>query len=290
MGAHDEEFLSRKVGFLVSRADAHDSKSKDDSTNRHRLCSATLTRDAGAIAAYLRDTQAASRYLRRAGKSFADAGHFSGFSLLETCGVGLGCNWLREHYGQEQPVRQILRALEEKADEKGPHTLAHRGADLFKSWSSTQQLLSLYHVSRASNDLDESGLLRERLSEVRTSSVGDFGISLWEYFDLVDVAATPGREQRLDGKADEAFYEIMRSRSRALRIAQEDSWHWNRILSPAALIDMNLLALSTMMLRRSGSTEAFDRIAEPFVERQPLVSLPMSLARLFVNEGSIGEV
>lgn len=282
----DKEFLFRKVMFLESRADVHDAKSKDDPTNQHRLCAATLSRDAGAIAAYLRNAETASKYLRRAGKSFAYAGLFSGFSLLETCGAGVGYNWLRQYFGEDQPVRQILRAVDAGRDGDDPHETARRGNDLMKSWASAQQLLSLYHVSRSSDDIDDAGLLRERLSERKSASVGEFGVSLWEYLELVDVAATSDKNTKLGGSAEETFYEMMRSRSRALRKAREDSWHWNRVLNPAALIDMNLLALSTLMLRKSGSTAPFDRIAEAFGERDHLVSLPINLARLFLEEGS----
>ncbi len=71
----DSKRLERRLIFLLDRANAHDKEGAKEGDQRtvdlHRGCSATLRRDAGAIAILLGKTQDARSYFRVAGQQWA---------------------------------------------------------------------------------------------------------------------------------------------------------------------------------------------------------------------------
>jgi hypothetical protein len=269
----DRERLERQETFLLDRAKAHDI-AKDDARLGHAACAASLTRDAAAVAVIRGNAERAAGLFGDAGRRFAGLGLFVGYSLLELSRSGAGWNLVSEDGVLAQIQRVLFR------EEAAPPSESSAAPFLFESMTSPRQLLHLYQaLSIKSTVGDVRGALHELILRFPSLSVSTADVPLVRYLALMDEVERmePRRVDGFSRDVGESLFSIFIRREEQMSIARSDTWHWKMLLNPTDVIDPDLMMLSMMMIERTGSTAAIDRIAR---ERGPLVSMPVIAANL----------
>jgi hypothetical protein len=279
--ALDPEFnvkrLERQENFLIDRAVSHDEATGDKKT-WHDACAASLIRDAAAIAVLRGDADKAVKLFRESGTRFATLGMFVGFSLLEFSRSGGAVRWRSEHQGIDG---RISRAM--YPDKEHAHEESAREPFLLASAVSPRQLIHLCHALSAPQEPDKQDLqLRDRvrnmLSPLAELPIGPTGIPLAGYLKLFDeVSQMNSNVARLSSTARDTFLSAILRRREQLNAARADKWHWKMLLNPTDVIDLDLVALGTTIIDRTGSTAVFDDFIG---DRGALVAVPLKAAAL----------
>lgn len=273
----EPERLRRQEIFLRDRAMAHD-KIEDDKVIWHHGCATTLMRDAASLALLRGDALAATRLFSDAGRRFSDLGLFTGFSLLELGRRGQAREWRRGHEGLDERISAAMPSDEHMLREESP-----REPFLVGSAALPGQLLHLYYVLSADQELNagERGMherIHAMLKQLPELPVGPTGIPVGRYVDLIDeISDMDSNAPRISDRARDIFLSAILRRHEQLDAARNDTRHWNMLLNPTDLIDLNLTALSTMVVDRIGSAFLLEEVVG---EREPMVMAPIRAAEM----------
>jgi hypothetical protein len=284
----DTERLRRQERFFLARAEAHletrldrlapEEARLDPRGSRdhwHRACAANLTRHAAATALLRDDSETAVALFLRSGREYVSLGIFVGFSLLALCGPA---EFLNRGHLYQYLTAQIgdIIALREHAD----HVEPQRAPFAIWSTASSMQLVHLYHALVSQGPLPWTDRIsreqiRNELMRAPEVAIGATGIPLVRYVELLDRISEMRNGEQLRGEIRDTLYSAMLRRRDQLRAARADRWHWDKMLNPADIIDLTLLALSTTMIARRGDVAP---LMELVPDQDPVVAIPFSAA------------
>jgi hypothetical protein len=271
------EWLEQRLRFLLDRAAAHLEKGanlkKEDI--RLRACAATLFKDAAAIAFLLDDAQRGRELLGQAGRHFLKLGLPHGMLLMTLADAG---------EQRDVALDLMIRAATAKgqADEQAPNP-GEFGPLFARALHQPEQLLALeasVAIAEAKSPAtEEAWRMREMLRPFRAHPVSSSGISVSTYMRLLDLGRGRGeREADAPGNAQLDMTTLFTQRWRQLASAAADDHHWRLLLSPAALIDIDLVALFSVWRAHGREPEA---MAPNLGERlPPMMMMPFRVARL----------
>ncbi|MFC3650807.1 hypothetical protein ACFONN_04575 [Dyella humi] len=296
----DPTLIERRIRFLLERAEVHLRKEGQNGTSRSEemACAGTLWRDAACLAMLLENEAQARELLQRAGEAWANIGLFAGYALLHLSGI---TNWAENYTDDLRQAAWILRQSESTGEQQEsdlePSFIAglevhddfypkdgtpERRAYLSSSSVSKRQLLNLLQAAanvHHGDDLKEfTNLIRSRFE--RTPSATLEGIRLLSYVYLLDTIS-----HGEFGEPQQNLLTMMAlNRRERLAAAQGDSYHWERILNPAFIVDLDLFTLCGYAVEKN-LIEQFNAI----MEFQPaLVSLPWTVAQRLYSQPAAG--
>jgi hypothetical protein len=263
----DAERMHRRIEFLRDRAKGHLGRQ----THVDRACAATLHRDAGLIALLLGKVSDARSLFHRAGREWENLGLFAGY-LLESF-ADRERNFVAADedgvfFRLKSAMSRDARPKKVEAEEQ-PFEAASR--------SSPRQLLNLYQATGAerrrshTTDLLAVEILR-RLAPNAAMMVGMTGLPLRGYLSLFNSLSrdVPTHRDR------DLLFSMAVWRQELLTAAQADKFHWRMMQRPAALIDIDLLALGLNALENGHSAQV---ALEAVHDRGTATALPFLLAR-----------
>jgi hypothetical protein len=276
---HDEGFgieperLSNRLKFLVGRAEVHTEFRRQG--YEHQAIAATAYRDAASIALLLEDADKARDLLQKAGSGFLELGIIHGAVLLELSGGPKAVSSLADHSDLIDGVRSQKRL--EGEEERFTRPLENSAR------TTTSQLFALYQVECLRDGLsskESSEVPFRQALELRAGfQVGVTGLSIDSYMRMGQELINPS-ERKLE--LDRPFVlrsveTIASTRFEAIQSAMKDSYHWQRILRPSALLDFDTLVLGTLALSSDFGLGPFDRLLSDEV---PYLSAPIRAAQL----------
>jgi hypothetical protein len=277
----DQVRLKRRQAFLESRATSHLSIEND--RQWHLSATATLLRDASAVALILGDIEGARGLLRKSGDLFLRLGFAGGFQLLYISG------YLDSE--QSSPTERFSRFARAFTDRTKPRErqpdpsefLSHFDDESFRP----PQLLRAYQAlaGRRAEDEEWFGLrnaIRAALNVNAAMPVGSARTPLSTYLATFDQLAKrdPQATEAPPGGVLHVLSTLAQRRDELFVAARRDRVHWKALLRPAELIDFDLLALLLAGIRRG---QASDVIATAFAGRDATTSLPQTLANALSN-------
>lgn len=245
----------------------------------HYAASATLFRDAAAVAFILGDIAGGRSLLRQSGNLLFNLGFAGGLQLLYIAGT------LDEDDNEAlNLIRRFDSAFSERhrriERERVPsETASSFNNDSFRS----PQLLRTYQAlaGRRSDDEEWFSLrhaIHEALSINAEMPVGAARTPLATYLRIFDLFAR--REEQMVpfalNEIKQTLNSLVQRREELLMAARRDRFHWKAMLRPAELIDFDLLALLVAGLRRGKRSRL---IATAFAARDPITALPRTLAQ-----------
>lgn len=265
----ESEWLDRRVEFLLSRADAH--LRKDDI--RSIACAATLLQDAAAIGFMRDDTESGRAHLDIAGEHFLRLGLPRGVLLMMLASEG-------ERGGDA--LAPMLKAATAALDM--PSSARREMGPLFASALHQPEQLMALEASAALADAAGASISRaeERMRGVlhpyRSHPVGPTGIALGAFIRLMDFGQGSEFENlEAFGNPRLDMMSVLARRGRQLASASEDRHHWRLLLSPAALLDFDLVALFAIWWAHGRSPR--DMMPELGSELPPMMMLPVQVAQ-----------
>jgi len=270
----ENDWLDRRVGFLLDRADAHLAKQDD----RSRACAATLFTDAAAIGFMRKDQASAQKHLHEAGSHFLGLGLPHGALLLLLATQG--------SEGREN-LRLMLRGATARGKE-GDSIRAEMGPLFTQAVHRPEQLLSLAisaAMAEAGDGYDDPGErqsqdegLRGLLHTYRSHPVGASGLPVAAFLRLLEFGqGVEAPNLEASGNVQMDAMTLLTRRSRQLASAYEDHHHWRLLLSPAALLDFDLVALFAIWWAHGHSPRA--EMPNPGPRQPPMLMLPVDVAR-----------
>jgi hypothetical protein len=268
----DHERLLRRRHFLESRARAHVNAKGDH--RWHRTVSATLLRDAAAVALLLDEFEGARELLRRSGNQLLQLGLSGGLQLLFIADTIDG-----EEGEIGQRIDTFAQEFFQKETPEGPQRLAEHQFD--KESFRPPQLLRAYQglAGRRSDDAARASLrrmMRAILTINASMPVGATRIPVAIYLAVFDYLANRETEEaNLPGGFSQIIRSLAQRRAELLSVARQDHYHWKALLRPSELIDLDLLAMFVAGRRRG---QNFGLVMSAFAERDPLTALPVKLA------------
>ena len=249
---HDESFgiepdrLSNRLKFLIGRAEVHTEFRRQG--YEHQAIAATAYRDAASIALLLEDAHKARDLLQKAGTGFLELGLIHGAVLLELSGGPKAFSSLEAYSDLIDGVRGQKQTDSEEERFTRPLENSAR--------TTTSQLFALYQVECLRDGLsskESSEVPFRRALERRAGfQVGVTGLSIDSYMRMGQAFVNPMEgEFRLDQPFVFRSVETISSfRFEAIQSAMKDSYHWQRILRPSALLDFDTLVLGSLALSR----------------------------------------
>lgn len=220
-----DDWLKRRRLFCKARIEARADADMDGPSG---LIVAGLHKELAAIALLQGDLDYGRQHLAKAGDLLTRQNVAQGLMLLGLVG---------SHRVLDDPLARKIIDVAARLDET--HEMVEprvKGADFYSpiQWLSVVQASAL-----ARPDDAEAAVLVERLRPQGSVAMAN-GLPLGLYLDLLsprgEAAALPGRRM-------EDLFTLLSWRRRGLRIAREDAYHWETTLDPAALIDLDLVAL-----------------------------------------------
>lgn len=261
--------LRQKLEFLTDRATANDEFAGRRRQNALRQAAdATLWRDAACVAMLLDDMTAAKKYLKASAQGFLELGLFYGFLLLRLSGeerIEIAAKTSGDRFAW---VRDALR-LSESEESDGARDLPPYAR---ASAQSPYQLLRLVQsgINFSTLDGDVVGTARKHLDVYTGLPIGGTGIALGRYVQVQDALL----DGDLDGRTTDALSYMAIRRRETIESAKADKFHWNRILNPCELIDLDMLALGLCLKNRGIE----DRVSSFVRERGKIAALPFEIA------------
>jgi hypothetical protein len=106
--------------------------------------------------------------------------------------------------------------------------------------------------------------------------VGAARVPLAAYLATFDHLANRDVKVSPPGGTEQVLESMAQRREELLKVARQDSFHWNALARPAELIDFDLLALLLAGMKRGASPLP----AQDFASRDALTELPFRLAEI----------
>jgi hypothetical protein len=265
----DPSRLKRRIGFLLDRATQHDEQAIElvgEGGDLHRVCAATLRRDAAATAALLGEIDKAQDLFALAGRQWLGLGFYYGVFLLRLAGASKDLMGIAEHGELEWIARSLEGESEPEDSSKRPFERSARNVP--------RQLLSLVQaeVGIPSKTGSSRGQARERLHAANALPVGGTAMPLRGYLKLLD-ALEQGDMGRTD--RDRLLAQLVQ-REEMIAAAREDHFHWRLARKPAEIIDFDFLALGLAV--QNAGDDMQDTVRE-LSEGRGAASVPFKLAR-----------
>ncbi|MBB05195.1 MAG: hypothetical protein CML03_06725 [Pseudooceanicola sp.] len=269
----EPERLSNRLKFLIGRAEVHTEFKRQG--YEHQAIAATAYRDAASIALLLEDADKARNLLQKAGTGFLELGLIHGAVLLELAGGPKAFSSLADYSDLIDGVRVQKRFDGEEERSARPLENSAR--------TTTSQLFALYQVECLRDGLTTEGgseaPFRQALDRRAGFQVGVTGLSIDSYMRMGQELINP-LESKLE--LDRPFLlrsveAIASTRFEAIQSAMRDSYHWQRILRPSALLDFDTLVLGSLALSSDFGLGPFDRLLSDEV---PYLSAPIRAAKL----------
>jgi hypothetical protein len=272
----DQDRLKRRRAFLEIRAKAHLTAEGDH--RWHYAASATLLRDAAAVAFIVGDIVGGRSLLRQSGNLFFDLGFAGGLQLLYISGA------LEADENEAlNLIRRFDRAFSERIRPIERAGVPPEKASSFDDESFlSPQLLRTYQAlaGRRSDDEEWFGLRRaihEALNVNAAMPVGAARTPLATYLMTFDqLARRDGAGTFAPSWLRQTLNALAQRREELLMAARRDRFHWKAMLRPAELVDFDLLALLLAGVRRGKRSRL---IATAFAARDPMTALPHTLAQ-----------
>jgi hypothetical protein len=266
----DGQWLDRRGRFLLDRADAH-LRHEDV---RSRAFAATLLRDAAAIAFMQDDPAYGRKLLAQAGDHFLRLGLPYGMllSALADGDIGGGAH-----------LNFMLRvALATAAGQASPSEREDVGPLFAAALHQPEQLLALEATAALMETrfpiIGEGRRMERMLWPFREHPVGPAGVPVAAFMRLIDLGRGLKQPQAdAPGNVQLDILTLFAQRGRQLASAAADSHHWRLLLSPAALLDFDMVALFAIWW-------AHDRQPESMVPNLgdrplPMMTMPLEVAR-----------
>lgn len=276
---HDEGFgieperLRNRLKFLIGRAEVHNEFRRQG--YEHQAIAATAYRDAASIALLLEDVVKARDLLQKAGTGFLELGLIHGAVLLALSGGPKAVSSLADHSDLIDGVRSQKRSADE--EERLTRPLEN------SAQTTTSQLFALYQVECLRGELftKESGEapFRQALDRQAGFQVGVTGLSIDSYMRTGQELIEPTKSMfELDHPfVFRSVETIVSSRFEAIQSAIKDSYHWQRMPRPSALLDFDTLVLGTLALSSGIGLGPFERLMSDEV---PYLGAPIRAAKL----------
>lgn len=271
----DRERLVSRLKFLQTRADVNYASGTRQKSTEKISCAAVMLRDASATAILLGDFSAATTLLLRAGDIWTELGLFAGYFYLR---LASPTPWW---VSREENLLQIEQAMSAPAEISRKNPLE---ADLYPHYLrgsavSPYQLLLLYQ-SLQTDPLDKRvqnlrRTIRERFADLPETSLLR-NRSFRRFFDLVDAHPDELSERHRDH-----LLRLALERKEQLELAQADTYHWNRAMDPAQIVDFDLVALSMRALEVGNAVVYRDF----FGNEDTLSGLPLTSAQGLLSNG-----
>lgn len=265
--------LEAQVTFLRGRAQWH-REQHDSQMQLHQLCAATLLRDSAAIATLLDKFELARQLLAEAGARYLENDVTYGMVLERLAGV---------EKADADIYENVQDYVDGQLDAKKSESHARRRAQKFVDLVSVFQALNI-----TKNRSEESAGLqldvRRILDASPTMTVGPTETPLPVYLSIIDSFDTDSTETgRFPSALESDLFSVERDlfaisiqREEALRLAKADTYHWEQVLNPAAIIDFDITLLAVAELIKRGSTKSLDAA---FADRGTAVSFPLIVAK-----------
>jgi hypothetical protein len=271
----DEGTLLARLDFLQSRADAH---SALGNTGREAEYAATLVRDAACVALLLGDRMDYARQLlAEAGWRYLELGVLSGATLLALSNAA-------ENFRQlDGWIRQNLDPAHDEAVGLGDLHLPH----LRRSLESPIQLLGLFQARWLMRAAAEAFLAdvdpdRQRAMLARShAEVGSTGLTVAEYLQIADKIFGNGNGNEVEGQIRDARRRLEDTRRAHVSIARSDAYHWQMLLHPADIVDLDAVVLLIGLERRHHLQDA--NYIDEADDAEQASSAPMSIAHALAS-------
>lgn len=258
-GMIDDEWLVRRKAFCEARIAA---RIDGDIHGRTGLVIAGLHRELAAISLVQNELLPMQVHLVAAGKILRAQGLAHGLVLLGLAGAHVV---LEDQLART--VIQVASRLDGHGADEAPRVA---GTDYYSPY----QWLAVLQAGLLARPSDEPGqfaVLLDRLRPQASVTLAN-GLPLGLYLDLLaprDTALAVAQTHWED------LSTVFSWRRRALRIAQNDVYHWKGTLDLAKLIDFDLLAL--FVCRPTGEAAEFP-FFDQVIGEEALAFLPMALA------------
>lgn len=261
----DAARLERRIHFLLDRAEHHDQEANEPSgetADLHRVCAATLRRDAAATAALLGDFDKARGLFVSAGRQWLRLGFYYGLFLLRLTNEDAV-------EATSEETQWIDRSLADEAED----TDAFERSFERSTRNAPRQLLSLVQAGAGRVSKGDLGWrARNRLSAAGALPIGGTAMPLRSYLKLFDAL-----EHGDWGPADrDRLLAQFVQREELIAAAREDHFHWKLAQRPADIIDFDLLALG--LASQTGGWQVQEAILE-LSEGRGAASVPFKLAQ-----------
>jgi hypothetical protein len=259
----DQENVERVLVFLLDRAASHD---EDESGDRlaHRLCAATLRRDAAALAIILENYPKARHLLRISGTEYLEEKSFYGLVLLA----------LTEGSPPWEMVGDQVADLSRRFYDTDEHDLTGSRSRSLSSLEMISALQALSATAQRTGNLED---LRRNLSEVFQHSPAASGspeLRSRYYFALLDrVAGDAGPKESWSVGREASLISAIREED--LDAARADEYHWPLLLNPSDIVGFDLMLLAFAALRHG---QQLDQLVEAFGGIDSPVALPFKAA------------
>jgi hypothetical protein len=257
----ESDDVQAHLKFLLSRATVHD-EDESDEKRLHRLCAATLRRDAAALAIILGKFDDARTLLLLAGSQFLAEQSFYGLALLSLVKTSLPWEQLSQRtrilsrrFFREQKVseefepesRADVSRMEGVAALQALSVLPERDPSKEELW---QQLIAEFKVSP----------VRTGASELRTPF----------YFGALESLAS-GSKFISGDQLDSDVSALLRIRESELQAAQSDKYNWSMLLNPSDVVGFDMMFIGLSALRRG---QSLDSIVKRFGGVESPLALP----------------
>ncbi|MBB4838660.1 hypothetical protein HNP52_001729 [Sphingomonas kyeonggiensis] len=235
----EPEFLERRISFLTSRARAHQELGRGEP--RTQGYAATLLRDAAAVALIAGDVEKARGLFGQAGAMFEALGIPHGHLLRLLAGEEGGEALAKARFDAGWALHRGQAA--DQAEIQLPPALQVPVQRL--------ALIQALSFDKEQNGLELAASLRERDALV-PQPAGPSGLPISVYLRLLDrLEGTEGWGYE-DPHPDD-LSRLIAHRLEQVEAMQADRFHWDRLLSPAALLDISTVVLGMIAIRNGGT-------------------------------------
>jgi len=291
--------IDRRIQFLQLCAERREYTAQD---REHESAAAhmqrigrigTLQRDTACLFILLEKYDRAMAYLRLSGQAWADIGLFAGYTLL-----GLRGNpaWTKDYENDFKQAATLMSSMygggeplneqERDAFDRETDLTDNLGPDqaepvikpyLAKSVASKRQLINLVQAGVLSGS-DRLNTLTDRACDYFLEAPPSViqGIQLQKYVHLL--RSLSYGDFGHDGR--EWLKLLLSNRMERIEIAQRDSYHWQRLLNPEFLVDIDLLVLCVCAIQGDRTKELEDTMGG----HPPIAVLPWTIANGFYRQ------
>ena len=281
----DPERLSRRVGFLRSRAEAHLRAESENVLNP--ACAATLLRDAACVSILMGEVSAARELLRSAGRILLGLGLAAGSTLIALSSAYDAQAELLQYSDVIDGVRRQWDRTEsrERSEYIRPMTEMSRG--------SPRQMLSVLQTDWLVAEVDERRSLRDdtplRVAVGRNAGypAGETGLSIDRYASCADWMLEHRGLPAVEPPEliQTAMATIAMTRAERIRAAMKDSYHWSMLPRPAELLDLDAVVLMFLALGSGMNEKDLQNFQQSDV---PLANAPLRAAIQLRNDQGLG--
>lgn len=272
----DIERLERRLDFLKSRAEAHESA--EPRTELNDACRATLLRDAAAIAILLEQVDAARQLLGQSGR------------ILLEIGVPAGASYIA--LSSPESAEEVMLPYDDVIQGTGRQSThedftadrRHQRPFTVEARQSPRQVFSLMQaqwllLGRKRRLVEDEAPLRESMYVVGGYPVGSTGLSIDSYSRLTQWMMSDDAGVKGDMPADirNRLSTIASTRVEHLRAGMRDRWQWRLVGRPAELLDLDAIILMTIAFNSGVDPTSMRRL---FNHDVPLEEAPIQAAMM----------